>query len=77
MVCLLGVVQKLTETQSLVDIDLFTDIRRIEGALQAHSCTEALAWCSENKVALRKIKVSQGASLLSQAPELTRRSEPT
>ena len=57
------VAQKLTETQSLVDIDLFTDIRRIEGALQAHSCTEALAWCSENKVALRKIKVSQGGFL--------------
>ncbi|TRM63584.1 CTLH/CRA C-terminal to lish motif domain-containing protein [Schizophyllum amplum] len=42
--------------ESLVDIDLFTEIRRIEGALHVHSCTEALAWCSENKVALRKIK---------------------
>jgi len=39
-----------------VDIDLFTDIRRIEVALSRHSCTEALAWCSENKTALRKIK---------------------
>jgi hypothetical protein len=44
--------------QTLVDIDLFMDIRRIEEALLAHSCTEALAWCSENKVALRKMKVS-------------------
>lgn len=40
-----------------MDIDLFTDIRRIELALSKHSCTEALAWCSENKTALRKIKV--------------------
>ncbi|KAG6820271.1 hypothetical protein H0H93_003101 [Arthromyces matolae] len=42
--------------ETLVDIDLFTDIRRIEHALLQHSCTEALAWCNENKVALRKIK---------------------
>jgi len=33
------------------------DIRRIEDALSSHSCTEALAWCSENKNALRKLKV--------------------
>lgn len=43
-------------TQTLVDLDLFADIRRIEDALSNHSCTEALAWCSENKTALRKIK---------------------
>uniref|UniRef100_D8QHA9 CTLH domain-containing protein n=2 Tax=Schizophyllum commune (strain H4-8 / FGSC 9210) TaxID=578458 RepID=D8QHA9_SCHCM len=49
-------IAKRKDIESLVDIDLFTEIRRIEGALQAHSCTEALAWCSENKVALRKIK---------------------
>lgn len=42
--------------EKLVDIDLFTEIRRIEEALRQHSCTEALSWCSENKVALRKIK---------------------
>ena len=34
------------------------DIRRIEDALKRHSCLEALAWCSENKTALRKLKVS-------------------
>ncbi|KAH9989658.1 CTLH/CRA C-terminal to lish motif domain-containing protein [Russula vinacea] len=28
----------------------------IEDALSSHSCTEALAWCSENKNALRKLK---------------------
>lgn len=44
------------EIQKLVDIDLFTDIHRIETALEGHSCTEALAWCSENKSALRKAK---------------------
>ncbi|KAI5122115.1 hypothetical protein M0805_002237 [Coniferiporia weirii] len=42
--------------QKLVDIDLFSDIHRIENALWEHSCTEALAWCSENKAALRKAK---------------------
>ncbi|KAI9509052.1 CTLH/CRA C-terminal to lish motif domain-containing protein [Russula earlei] len=42
--------------EELVDIDLFVDIRRIEDALRGHSCTEALAWCSENKNALRKLK---------------------
>ncbi|KAJ7240453.1 CTLH/CRA C-terminal to lish motif domain-containing protein [Mycena rebaudengoi] len=41
---------------TLVDIDLFSDIKRIEGALARHSCTEALTWCSENKTALRKMK---------------------
>lgn len=33
------------------------DIHRVEHALAQQSCTEALAWCSENKTALRKIKV--------------------
>ncbi|KAF7316383.1 hypothetical protein MIND_00157100 [Mycena indigotica] len=42
--------------ETLVDIDLFADIKRIEAALESHSCTEALAWCSENKAALRKMK---------------------
>ncbi|KAL4072490.1 CTLH/CRA C-terminal to lish motif domain-containing protein [Scleroderma yunnanense] len=42
--------------ETLVDIDLFMDIHRIESALRGHSCTEAIAWCSENKTALRKIK---------------------
>ncbi|KAI0760120.1 CTLH/CRA C-terminal to lish motif domain-containing protein [Fomes fomentarius] len=42
--------------EKLVDIDLFSDIRRIEEALNRKSCTEALAWCSENKAALRKLK---------------------
>ncbi|EIW78394.1 hypothetical protein CONPUDRAFT_108277 [Coniophora puteana RWD-64-598 SS2] len=51
--------RKLAEEKHIerfVDIDLFTDISRTEEALRKHSCTEALAWCSENKAALRKIK---------------------
>ncbi|TFK26593.1 macrophage erythroblast attacher isoform 1 [Coprinopsis marcescibilis] len=41
---------------TLVDIELFSDIRRIEAGLARHSCSDALSWCSENKAALRKIK---------------------
>jgi hypothetical protein len=50
--------QLIFSYQTLVDIDLFTDIRRIETALAHQSCTEALAWCSENKASLRKAKVA-------------------
>lgn len=38
------------------DIELFSDIKRIEDALARHDCTEALAWCRENKAALRKME---------------------
>lgn len=44
--------------QSLVDIELFMEIKRIEDALRNNSCSEALLWCNENKAALRKAKVS-------------------
>ncbi|KAG6811406.1 hypothetical protein H0H92_007599 [Tricholoma furcatifolium] len=50
--------------ETLVDIELFMDIRRIEQALLRNNCTEALAWCNENKVALRKIKVRAERSSL-------------
>jgi len=43
-------------SQDLVDHDVFADISRIEAGLQAHSCVEALAWCNEHKIALRKAK---------------------
>lgn len=49
--------------EHLVDIELFTDVRRIEQALARGSCTEALAWCAENKSALRKIKSTLEFSL--------------
>ncbi|KAH8101188.1 CTLH/CRA C-terminal to lish motif domain-containing protein [Cristinia sonorae] len=54
-----GTARQITQDrgiEKLVDIELFTEIRRIEEALKRRSCTEALAWCSENKAALRKIK---------------------
>ncbi|KAF9787953.1 CTLH/CRA C-terminal to lish motif domain-containing protein [Thelephora terrestris] len=51
--------KKLTaekDIHTLVDVDMFMDIRRIELGLLNRSCTEALAWCNENKAALRKLK---------------------
>jgi macrophage erythroblast attacher len=42
--------------ESLVDVDLFGDIQRIQNALRRQSCTEALQWCNENKATLRKMK---------------------
>ncbi|KAF8527643.1 CTLH/CRA C-terminal to lish motif domain-containing protein [Hysterangium stoloniferum] len=49
-------IAKEKKIEALVDIELFTDIQRIEEALLQYRCTDALAWCSENKAALRKIK---------------------
>ncbi|KIY47421.1 hypothetical protein FISHEDRAFT_66124 [Fistulina hepatica ATCC 64428] len=49
-------IAKSKNIEKLVDIDLFTDIHRIEAALASHSCAEALAWCNENKSSLKKIK---------------------
>lgn len=54
-------IAKLTATawaKNLVEIDLFSDIHRVEEALRRHSCSEALMWCSQNKTALTKMKVS-------------------
>lgn len=42
----------------MVDIQLFAQSERIEESLRNHSCKECLAWCSENKSSLRKMKVS-------------------
>ncbi|KAF5379199.1 hypothetical protein D9615_005906 [Tricholomella constricta] len=66
-------IAKDKDIETLVDIDLFMDIRRIEKALSENSCTEALAWCNENKVALRKIKSTLEFELrLQEYIELTR-----
>lgn len=43
--------------QGYADLELFAEIRRIEAALGSRRCTEALAWCSDNKNALRKKEV--------------------
>ncbi|CAE6457085.1 unnamed protein product [Rhizoctonia solani] len=42
----------------LVDTELFAEIRKVEDALQEQKCAVALAWCSENKAALKKMKNS-------------------
>ena len=43
--------------KEFVDLELFADAREIEDAIRSHSCTKALEWCEENKLALAKIKV--------------------
>ena len=43
--------------QELVDIDIFLEARKVIEALRNKDCTEALAWCSENKSRLKKSKV--------------------
>ncbi|WVF71475.1 hypothetical protein IAT40_006281 [Kwoniella sp. CBS 6097] len=41
----------------LVDVKLFAELAKIETALlEKHSCTEALAWCGENRGTLKKTK---------------------
>ncbi|KAF8315398.1 hypothetical protein DL93DRAFT_2125502 [Clavulina sp. PMI_390] len=42
--------------EALVDIGIFEEIQRINSSLRSQVCTEALAWCSENKIPLRKAK---------------------
>lgn len=45
--------------ENLVDIKLFAELVRIEMALMdKQSCTEALAWCGENRGTLKKQAVS-------------------
>ncbi|KAF8605818.1 hypothetical protein BDV93DRAFT_521181 [Ceratobasidium sp. AG-I] len=44
--------------ETLVDTELFAEIRRVEDALRDQKCAVALAWCSENKAALKKMKNS-------------------
>lgn len=40
-------------------MDEFVLCRKIEESLRKRSTTECLAWCSENRVSLRKLKVVQ------------------
>ncbi|KAJ1907456.1 GID complex subunit containing RING finger motif [Tieghemiomyces parasiticus] len=44
--------------ESFVDVDFFREALAIEDSLSQKSCTKCLQWCSDNKVALRKIKSS-------------------
>eukprot|EP00842_Homolaphlyctis_polyrhiza_P005400 jgi/Hompol1/5861/HPOL_001115-RA len=47
---------KSANIEELVDIELFTQSRKIEDSLAQKSCTECLQWCNENKSNLKKIK---------------------
>ncbi|WRT66369.1 uncharacterized protein IL334_003324 [Kwoniella shivajii] len=48
---------KKRDIEPLVDIKLLTELNKIENALiDKHSCTEALAWCGENRGTLKKTK---------------------
>ncbi|KAI8969207.1 CTLH/CRA C-terminal to lish motif domain-containing protein [Mycotypha africana] len=49
-------VAKESHIEDMVDIDLFTQAEKIEQALRNHSCKECLAWCTENKSNLRKMR---------------------
>ena len=44
--------------EELVDVGVFEEVAQIERSLREGKMGEALAWCAENKVALRKINVS-------------------
>ncbi|KAJ1551384.1 GID complex subunit containing RING finger motif, partial [Cladochytrium tenue] len=42
--------------ENLVDIELFSQARRVEEGLRNHSCAECLLWCKENSSSLKKNK---------------------
>jgi len=44
------------EVEAYVDVELFSQARRVEQSLQRFSCTEALRWCNDNKSNLRKMQ---------------------
>jgi macrophage erythroblast attacher len=39
------------------DFEFFNQAKKIEVALENESCTEALAWCADNRTNLKKMKV--------------------
>ncbi|KAH7442533.1 hypothetical protein KP509_03G092900 [Ceratopteris richardii] len=43
--------------QDLVDIDIFLDAKKVIQCLRNKDCSEALAWCAENKSKLKKSKL--------------------
>lgn len=44
-----------TGIMDLVDIELFSQSRKIEESLQKGTCTECLQWCADNKSRLKKL----------------------
>ena len=41
---------------ALVDIDIFKSTQSVITSLEQHTCTEALAWCKEHQIKLKKLK---------------------
>ncbi|KAJ1974014.1 GID complex subunit containing RING finger motif [Dimargaris xerosporica] len=65
---------KTEQIEAFADLELFQQAAQIEKSLAAQSCAECLQWCSDNKVALRKIKSSLEFDLrLQEFIELARR----
>ncbi|XP_002968172.2 protein MAEA homolog [Selaginella moellendorffii] len=57
--CYYSTAQLLTESsniQELCDADIFVDAHRVIESLRKKDCSEALAWCTENKSKLKKYK---------------------
>lgn len=57
---------KEKEVEQLVDVDAFEQCGRIEKGLRKGEIKEALAWCADNRQALRKMNVSDTAAGLIQ-----------
>ncbi|TIA89893.1 hypothetical protein E3P99_01860 [Wallemia hederae] len=43
--------------EQLIDVELFQEIIQIESDLLNNDCNSALAWCSDNKLTLRKLNI--------------------
>jgi hypothetical protein len=48
------------DIEALVDTDVFLNCNRIQAALKQMRTAECLAWCAENKQALKKMNVRKG-----------------
>ena len=46
------------DIEELVDTDVFVNCNRIKQSLRQRKTTDCLAWCAENKQALKKLSVS-------------------
>jgi hypothetical protein len=41
----------------MIEMEVFATARKVVDALRKHSCAEALQWCQENRVRLKRIQV--------------------
>lgn len=58
-----SVVRYICCLQDLVDTDIFLDAKKVIQSLRNKDCSEALAWCAENRSKLKKAKVQALASI--------------